>query len=155
MLNRSRLLLAAGFVTAVAAGTFLSPTSVCATTGGCLFPTLAVSQYQNTIGNDIQNNLSSNVGRCREQCDEAFNGCTGVANAAEDCVLESIEADAGAQVRGCNDLSSPSSGVSKQSTRDGLREFSNSVKNDKKSAIANCENLKANCHSLCGQSKKD
>ena len=153
MLKRSRLLLAAGFVSAVAAGTFLSPSSVCATSGGCFFPTFAVSQYLSTIGNDIENNLSSDLKRCKEQCDEMFNGCTGVADAAERCVLESAGADSGAEERGCADLGKPASGECRTGTREDLRNLTNSVQSDKNSAVVNCENAKASCNAQCGQSE--
>jgi hypothetical protein len=151
MSSRSRLLLVAGFVSAVAAGTVLSPTSVCATSGGCFFPTIAVGQYLSTTGNDIENNLSENPGRCKEQCDEEFNGCNGVADAAEECVLEAAGADAGAEVRGCNDFSPPSSGECKRSSREDLRNFTDLVKDDKSSARSDCADAKASCNAQCGQ----
>jgi len=151
MLKRSRLLLAAGFVTAVAAGTFLSPTSVCATSGGCFFPTFAVSLYVDTVGLDIVNDLSSNLKRCSEQCDELLNGCQGVAAAAERCVLESFGAESGAEERGCNDLSKPASGDCKNSTRENLRSLTDAVKDDKSSALVDCQNAHDNCLGNCGQ----
>jgi len=160
MSNRSRLLLAAGFVTAAAAGTFLSPASVCATTGGCAIPTLAVSQYLGTTGNNIENDLASDLGICKEQCDELANGCVGVANAAAKCALESIGADADAEERGCADGPLISgggggggSGECKKSVRSGFREFQDFVNSDKQTAIANCAAAGDSCEASCGQSE--
>jgi hypothetical protein len=158
MLKRSRLLLAAGFVTAVAAGTFLSPESVCATTGGCAIPTLAVSQYLGTTGSNITSDLSFDLSICKEQCDELANGCVGVANAAAKCALESIGADAGADERGCAEGplisgGGSGSGECKKSVRSGFREFQSFIASDKASAIANCAAAGDECEASCGQSE--
>jgi hypothetical protein len=159
MLTRTRLLLAAGFVTAVAAGTFLSPASVCATTGGCAIPTLAVSQYLSTTGSNITNDLAFDLSICKEQCDELANGCVGVANAAAKCALESIGADAGADERGCADApliaggGGGGSGECKKGVRSGYREFQGFISSDKASALQNCAAAGDGCEADCGQSE--
>lgn len=147
MSNRSRFLLIGAFVCAVGAGTFPSPASVGATTGGCQIPTLAVSNYLGTIGNDILNNLSSNLQRCRNQCDELYAGCKGVAEAAEKCSLEAIGADLGAEKHGCGDSEAP--GECKQSVRSGVSEFTSFLRNDKASAVSTCQNAHQNCLDDC------
>jgi len=153
MLKRSRVLLLGALATAIAAGTFLSPEPTCATTGGCPIPTLMVSNYLGTTGSSIQGSLSPNLKRCAEQCDELLNGCQGVAAAAERCALESAGADAGAEERGCNDLSKPASGECKQSTRSDLRSFTGFLKQDKASALATCQSAHESCTASCGQSE--
>ena len=145
--KRSRFLLLVAFVCAIGAGTFLSPASVCATTGGCQIPTLAVSNYLGTIGSDILSNLSPNLQRCHEQCDELFAGCKGVAEAARKCSLEAIGADLAAEKHGCGDSSS--AGECKQSVRSNLSEFTSFLNSDKDSATATCSNAHANCHDDC------
>jgi len=153
MLKRSRFLLLGAFVCAVAAGTFLSPASVCATTGGCPFPTQAVSMYFSTTGNNIENSLSDDIKRCKEQCDEMKNGCHGVADAAEQCLLESGGAESGADERGCQDLPKPQSGDCRQSVRGSLSDFTDFVKDNTSSAKADCDAAGDSCEASCGQSE--
>jgi hypothetical protein len=153
MLKRSRVLMLGAFVSAIAAGTFFSPEPTCATTGGCPIPTLMVSNYLGTTGSSIQSNLSPNLKRCSEQCDELLNGCQGVAAAAEKCALESFGADSAADERGCNDLSKPASGECKQSARSNLNDFTDFIKQDKANALVNCQNAHDSCLSNCGQSE--
>lgn len=147
MSKRSRFLLIGAFVFAASVGTFLSPASVCATTGGCSFPSLAVSSYLGSTGSDILNNLSPNLQRCHEQCDELFAGCKGVAAAAEKCVLESVGADLGAEKHGCGDLSD--SGPCKQDVRSDLSSITDAVQSDEDSAVSTCSNAHENCHDDC------
>jgi hypothetical protein len=157
MLKRSRLLLVAGFVTAVAAGTFVTPASVCATTGGCSIPTFAVVQYMNTTGNNILGDLAFDEGICKEQCDELKNGCTGVVNAAAKCSLASIGADADADERGCAEgplVSGGGSGECKQSVRAGYKEFQSLIASDKASALDDCQAIGDDCEDSCGQIKE-
>ena len=157
MLKRSRLLLLAGFVSAVAAGTFLSPASVCATSGGCFVPTFAVSTYLSSVGTDIVNDLASDISICKEQCDELANGCVGVANAAHRCSLASAGAESGAEERGCAETpvvagGSPS-GNCKKSVRASLREFQDFLSSDRTSALATCAEAGDSCEASCGQSE--
>lgn len=147
MSKRSRFLLLSAFVGAVATGTFLSPVSVCATTGGCAIPSLAVSNFLNSVGFDIRNNLSPNLQRCHEQCDEMFDGCKGVADAAYRCTLEAADADLGAEKHGCGDQQS--SGECKQSVRSDLSSFTSFLRGDKDSAIDNCEAAHVDCYDDC------
>jgi hypothetical protein len=157
MVNRSRLLLVAGFVTAVAAGTFVTPESVCATTGGCSIPTFAVSQYMSVTGNNILNDLAFDESICKEQCDELKNGCDGVANAAAKCTLASIGADADAEERGCAEgpvVAGGGAGECKQSVRAGYKEFQSFISNDKASALDNCQAIGDDCEDSCGQVKE-
>jgi hypothetical protein len=146
---RSPLLLAAAFVTAVAAGSLFSPQPSCATTGGCLIPTFAVSQYLNVTGNDILSGLSSNVRRCREQCDELLNGCQGVVKAAERCVKAAAGAETDADERGCNDLSKPDAGPCKRDARSEEREIFGFVSDDASNAIDDCFDAHDDCNLDC------
>ena len=157
-MKHPRLLLAAfGLVGAVAAGTFLAPSTVCATTGGCLVPSLAVSQYLSTIGNNILFDLASNENICKEQCDELANGCVGVANAAAKCALRSVSSEAQADVAGCKEDQpavqgeggGSGQGQCKRSVRSGFQSFQDFINSDQSSAQDNCENARQNCISSC------
>jgi hypothetical protein len=147
MSKRSRFLFLVAFVCAIGAGTFLSPTSVCATTGGCQIPTLAVSNFLGTIGSNIRSNLSPNLQRCHEQCDELHDGCKGVADAAYRCTLESADADLGAEKHGCGDQQS--SGECKQSVRSNLSEFTSFLRSDKDNAVDTCDAAHEDCYDDC------
>lgn len=157
MLKRSRLLLAAGFVTAVAVGTFLSPSSVCATSGGCFIPSFGASQYLSTVGFDIQNDLAFDLSICKEQCDELANGCIGVVNASARCSLAAFGADSDAEERGCAEQiavtgGSPS-GDCKRNVRSSLREYQDFIASDRSSALDTCAAAGESCEAGCGQSE--
>jgi hypothetical protein len=157
MLKRSRLLLAAGFVTAVAAGTFLSPAAVCATSGGCFIPSFGASLYLDSVGADIENNLAFDLSICKEQCDELAAGCAGVARASARCTLASFTSDSHAEERGCAEQivqagGSPT-GDCKRDVRSSLREFQDFVASDLSSALATCHAAGDSCEASCGQSE--
>jgi hypothetical protein len=155
MLKRSRLLLAVGFVTAVAAGTFLSPSSVCATSGGCFIPSFGASQYLSTVGFDIENNLAFDLKICKEQCDELADGCAGVVNASARCSLAAASADSGAEERGCAETpvitgGSPT-GDCKRNVRSNLRDYQEFIEGDRRSALDTCAAAGDSCEAACGQ----
>lgn len=160
MFTRSRLLLSAGFVAALAVGTFLTPSSTCATIGGCLFPSFAVSQFLNTVGFDILVNLSPNENRCLQQCGDLYAGCMGVANAAERCSIRAATADLEAEERGCADgpllnAVGPQGGGGgpigecKKARRNELEQFARDMRNDRNSAEQTCANAREDCESDC------
>lgn len=150
MLRLSRWLLAASFGCALVAGALaLRPTEACATTGGCLVPSFAVSQYLNSVGFDIRANLSSNVGICIEQCKELFRGCRDVAKAAEKCVFGAEGADSDAEKHGCKDLGSGSRSC-QQDVKSDERSFREFVTSDKRSADGTCHSEFVDCSSSCG-----
>jgi hypothetical protein len=156
-MKHPRLLLAAfGLVGAVAAGALFAPTTVCATTGGCLIPTFAVSQYLSTIGNNILFDLASNEKICKEQCDELANGCVGVANAASKCALRSVSSEAQADAAGCKDDQpavqgggGSGQGECKRGVRSGFQSFQDFIASDQSSAQDDCEAARQNCISSC------
>jgi hypothetical protein len=150
---RSPLLLAAAFVAAVAAGSVLTPQPSCATTGGCLIPTAAVSLYLDVTGSDILSGLSSNVRRCREQCDELLNGCQGVVKAAQRCVKAAAGAETDADERGCGDLSKPESGACKRDARGEEQSIFGFVKDDASNALSNCFEAHDDCNFDCEETE--
>jgi hypothetical protein len=160
MLKRSYLLISAGFVAALAAGTFLTPSPTCATTGGCLVPSFAVSQYLGIIGSDILSNLSPNENHCKKQCDDLVDGCKGVADAAYRCTTRARTADLRAEERGCGDTPllnaiGPAGGGSgaaqcKHDRRTQLANDLAALEQDRRSAQETCENQRPGCLADCG-----
>lgn len=155
MLKRSSALLVGAFVAAVATGTFFTPQPTCASSGGCLIPTFAVSVYLDATGDDILSDLSDNVRRCREQCDELLNGCQGVVKSAVLCVRSSMGAESDAEERGCGDLSKPEASPCKKNARGDLRSILSFLKDDASSALSNCVNAHDNCVLDCEDVEDD
>jgi hypothetical protein len=120
---------------------------VCATSGGCFIPSFAVTLY-NDIADD--QDLSSDVSRCKKQCDELHSGCEGVARASERCSREFVEGLLDAQERGCNDLSKPDSGDCKTDTRHELRDIFDFLSDDYSNALDTCSAEHENCRGTCG-----
>jgi hypothetical protein len=150
MLKRSRVLLVGVFVCAVAAGTFLTPASVCATTGGCLVPSFAVSQYLGSIGSGILSSLSSTPKICRDQCVDLLKGCNQVAEGAFKCAFGAGDSDIAADDEGCRDLS-PGSAIREcrsnlDSNRQGFLDF---LRGDLESARNACRNAHDSCLADC------
>jgi hypothetical protein len=151
MSRLSRWLLVASFGCALVAGALaLRPTDACATTGGCFVPSFAASVYLDSVGSDIVSNLSPNLGRCHEQCQELFRGCRDVTKAAEKCIFGAEGADSDAEKHGCNDLSGSAVGSCQQAVKSGEQDFREFVKNDKRSAEGTCQSALGSCTSSCG-----
>jgi hypothetical protein len=148
MSSRFPVLVAGVFVVAAAAGSFFTPEPSCATTGGCLIPTFAVSQYLSVTGSAITGDLSSNVKRCKEQCDEMLHGCDGVVDAAVRCVRSAADAQSDAQKRGCMDLGS-GGGDCKKENRNDLKGLLGFLDDDAENASNTCDSAREECRAGC------
>src|SRR5262245_6083564 len=144
---RMHRLLVAGAV--VAGSLWLAPSLTSATTGSCLIPSAAVSQYLSVTGNQILNNLSSNLNICKNQCQQLRNGCLNVDKSAVRCVKASTKADLDAQSHGCNDQSGESKQACKSSVASNRKSIGDFINSDRQSAESSCENAFQGCLSDC------
>ena len=150
MFRLNRLLVAGAVVVGTLA---LAPFLSSATTGGCAVPSAAASQYMSVTGNNIINNLSSNLQICKNQCQQLRNGCQNVVKSAVRCVKVSNKADTSGRSRACNDLT----GDSKQSCKDSAKSNSDAIlsfiSSDRQSAESFCESQFQACLSDCTNSE--
>ena len=144
-------LLVAGAV--VAGSLWLAPSLTSATTGSCLVPSAAVSQYLSVTGSTIINNLSSDLNICKNQCQQLRNGCLNVSKSAVRCVKSSTKADLDAQSHGCNDLSGESKQSCKSSVSSSRKSVTDFLNSDHQSAESSCESAFQGCLADCGQSE--
>jgi hypothetical protein len=144
-------LLVAGAV--VAGSLWFAPSLTSATTGSCLIPSAAVSQYLSVTGANIVNNLSSDVNICKNQCQQLRNGCLNVVKSAVRCVKASTKADLDAQSHGCNDLSGESKQSCKSSVSSNRKGIADFINGDRQSAETSCENAFESCLADCTQSE--
>jgi hypothetical protein len=125
-----------------------------------------VSQFLNTVGFDILVNLSPNENRCRQQCGDLYQGCLGVANAAERCTIRAATADLEAEERGCADIpllngvgpTGAGGGPAGQCKKDRRRELENLARNirgDRNSAEQTCASARASCEADCAGDIKE
>ena len=118
--------------------------------GGCFAPSFAASLYLDSIGSDILSNLSSDVGRCHEQCLELHRGCRDVAKAAEKCVFGAEGSDSDAEKHGCKDLAGSAAASCQQSVKSGEQSFREFIKGDKRDAESTCQGALESCTASCG-----
>ncbi len=144
-------LLVAGAV--VAGSLWFAPSFSSATTGGCLVPSAAVSQYMSSTGSNILNNLSSNLQICKNQCQEMRNGCDNVNKSAVRCVKVSSKADSQGQARACNELTGESKQACKEAQKSNQDAILSFLHDDRQSADSFCESQFQNCLASCGQSE--
>jgi len=145
-------LLVAGAV--VAGSLWLAPSLASATTGGCLIPSAAASQYMSVTGSNIVNNLSSDLRICHNQCEMLRQGCARVADTAMKCVVASAKADENSAIRECNGLSGSSKSSCKDSAKGNLKSIFQFVRSDKSNnALPFCESSFQSCLSQCGVSE--
>jgi hypothetical protein len=150
MYRLSRWLFVGAFGFALVVGALaLRPSDACATTGGCLIPSVAVSTYLDTIGSSIRSDLSSDLARCRNQCVEVKEGCAGVCDAAERCTLRAVDSELDADRLGCRDLSGAARQSCEQSAKSSWEGFKSFVNSDKSSAQQTCAANVNSCFSQC------
>jgi len=146
MFQLHRLLVAG----AVVVGTLsLAPSISLATTGSCLVPSSAASQYMSISGSNILNDLSSDLSTCHNQCEDLRKGCNQVLESAIKCVLGSTTAELDAEDENCQDLSGQSQKSCRDSVSDSQSSLRSFLRSDGNSARNFCQAQFDSCLSDC------
>jgi hypothetical protein len=140
----------------VGLGVFIA-TEARATTGGCLVPTDAVSEFTEDFFDAIffeWGDLSENESTCKKQCNDYRDGCMQVAKKSDQCFKAAWKSIFDGVSRECKDLSDKSDRKScsksfKAIEDEGLEE----LKEDKSLARAFCKDEHDDCRDACSLSK--
>ena len=134
-----------GLASMLAVGFFILGTAseAQATSGGCIFPPVAVDMLLDTVPDDFV----SNQRNCNSQCGKIHKTCRRVALSAAKCLSALIKGDRGFEKIGCSDEEDP--GACKSDVKDDFDGAPQFVKEAHAAAKDECSAAKESCRDDC------
>ena len=116
-----------------------------ATSGGCFFPTLAVSEYA-----DIFPSLSLDEKICKKQCSQFKSGCNSVASGSDKCLKGGGNGVFGALKQDCKEIEDKETrNECQNAVKDDQKSFKDFLKEQKSDAKMFCKDESSSCKDIC------